>query len=712
MPETTAVETHYHVCDICEAICGLEIKVANGEVLSIHGDKDDPFSKGHICPKATALEDKQFDPDRLRQPMRRNGSDWQPIGWGEAFDTVAERLVAIRKQYGNDAIATYLGNPAYHGLENPVYGDGFLKSLGTKNRFSVASIDHLPRLMASYWMYGHPFFLPVPDIDRTEHLVVLGGNPVMSGGSMMAFPGFKDRVTALRRPGGKLVVIDPRRSETARIADEFHFIRPETDPALLLGILNTLAEERLFDLSALPDYLDGLPEVLEWVKPFTAERAAPVTGIEAQTIRHIARDLAAARRAILYGRFGTNTQSFGTINAWLIELINIVTGNFDRPGGVMFGKPAFDVLGSDAAGSYDTYQSRVSGRPECMGEFPVSIMAEEILTPGDGQIRALVMLAGNPVLSFPNGSKLERAFEQLEFMVAIDPYINESTRYADVILPPPGPLEVSRFDAVISVLSVRNVARYTDPVFPKSDDTLYDWEIFAGLSEAMARRQGAQPPPRVTPTEMLDAALRGGPYGKDTGHELALTLDKVRASRHGIDIGPLEPCLPDRLYTENKRVRCAVPRMKTDLRRVEKELFDDLRPDGLVLIGRRQLRSKNSWMHNYQRLVKGRDRCTLLMHPTDLEERELWDGQTVFVQSRVAEIQARVQASDEIMPGVVSLPHGWGHGRSGTRLAIANAHPGVSINDLTDDERMDPVSCNAAFSGTPVTVSASSKRSS
>jgi len=706
MSDAHPVETRYRVCDLCEAICGLRVEISRGEVVSIRGDADDPFSRGFICPKAIALQDKQNDPDRLHQPMRRHGSEWRAIDWQEAIDTVAERLVDTRSRYGNDAVATYFGNPAYHGLENPVYGDAFLRSLGTRNRFTVASMDQLPRVAVNQWMYGHAYLFGVPDLDRTEHLLVLGGNPLASMGSVMSTPGIKDRLSQLRRRGGKLVVIDTRRSETADLADEHHFIRPETDAALLLGMLNTMVTEGLVDLAALPDYVDGLAEVLRWIEPFSVARAATVTGIEAATIRRMAREFAAADRAVLYGRFGTNTQSFGTVNAWLIELINIITGNLDRPGGTMFARPAFDLLGDDPQGSFDTYRSRVSGRPECAGELPVSVMAEEMLTPGDGQIRALVVLAGNPVLSFPNGSALEQAFERLDFIVAFDPYINESTRYADIILPPPGPFEVPRFDVIYNLVAVRNTVRYNEPAFPRAAGVPAEWELFTRLQAAIAIRLGEEPPPLVTPDEMLDTALKAGPYGETAGHPLALDLEKLKASPHGIDLGPLQPCLPARLYTDDKHVRCALPEMRTDLDRVAKELFEREPTKELVLIGRRQLRSKNSWMHNYHRLVKGRTRCTLLMHPRDLAERQISDGQVVRVRSRVGEVRVPVQASNEIMCGVVSLPHGWGHGRAGTKLAIANAHPGVSINDITDAERMDAVSGNAAFSGTPVSVSA------
>jgi anaerobic selenocysteine-containing dehydrogenase len=705
MSQSNSVETHYRICDLCEAICGLEIKVSDGAIISIKGDKNDPLSRGHVCPKATALEDKQFDPDRLRQPMRRIGDDWESMSWPEAIEYTINRLAEIQDEFGADAVGTYFGNPAYHGIENPVYGVGFMQSLGTKNNFTVASMDQLPHAMVDYWFYGQAYFLSIPDIDRTQYLLVMGGNPLASMGSLMGAPDFKTRITALQNRGGKMVVIDPRRSETADVADEHHFIRPEADAALLAAMLNVMANENLLDLTALPDYIDGLPEIIENVTPFTAERAATVTGIEAETIKRLAREFAMAESACLYGRIGTNTQSFGTVSAWLIEVINIATGNLDRPGGMMFTKPAMDPFGDGPGGSYDTYRSRVSNRPECLGELPVAVMAEEIMTPGDGQIRAMVTLAGNPVLSFPSGSRLEVAFAQLDFMLAIDPYINESTRFADIILPPPGTLEGSRFDLIYNMLTIRNTARFNGPIFAKSDDSLYDWEIFAELSEALARKRGQDIPLRVSPEEMVDAGFRAGPYGEAAGHPMALTLDKVKASEHGIDLGPLEPCLPEQLYTDDKRIQCAVPVLMADLERMESELFEKTDADALVLIGRRQLRNKNSWMHNYERLVKGKDSCTLFMHPTDIQERQLRDGQIVRVRTRVGEISVPVTSSDEMMQGVVSLPHGWGHGRKGTRVTTANAHPGVSINDITDDSRMDPICGNAAFSGTPVTVS-------
>jgi anaerobic selenocysteine-containing dehydrogenase len=705
MAQSGVIETHYRACDICEAICGLEIKVSGSKIVSIKGDDNDPISHGHICPKATALEDKQFDPDRLRQPMRRVGDDWEAISWQEAIEITASRLVEIQGAYGNDAVGTYFGNPAYHGVENPVYGVGFMQSLETKNTFTVASMDQLPHAMVNYWFYGQGYFLSVPDIDRTDYLLVMGGNPLASMGSLMGAPGFKERTKKLQDRGGKLVVIDPRRSETADIADEHHFIRPGADTALLAAMLNVMVDEGLIDLGALPDYIDGLPEVFEKIKPFTAERAAPIAGIDVETIKRLSREFVAADSAGLYGRIGTNTQMFGTVSAWLIEIINIATGNLDRTGGMMFTNPAMDPFGDGPGGSYDTYRSRVSGYPECLGEIPVAVLAEEIETPGDGQIRAMVMLAGNPVLSFPNGSRLEAAFEQLDFMVAVDPYINESTRFADIILPPPGALEGSRFDIIYNMLTVRNTARFNEPIFPKAPSALYDWEIFAELGEAMARKKGQEPAPRVSPEEMVDAGLRAGPYGEAAGHPAALTLDKVRAENHGIDFGPLEPCLPERLYTDDKRIQCATPEVMADLERVESDLFSETGSDELVLIGRRQLRNKNSWMHNYQRLVKGKDRCILFMHPTDMQDRQLREGQTVRVTTRVGEISVPVSGSDEMMRGVISLPHGWGHGRKGTRMATANAHPGVSLNDITDDSRMDPICGNAAFSGTPVTVS-------
>ena len=688
--------THYRACNLCEAICGLAIEVVDDRIVTIKGDPADPFSRGHICPKAVALQDIQNDPDRLRAPMGRHGTEWRAIGWDEAFAVAAEGIASVIEAHGGDAVATYQGNPSVHNWGMMTHASAYLGLIRTKNRYSATSVDQLPFQLAAYWMYGHQLLLPIPDVDNTDYFLMLGANPLVSNGSLMTVPDVAKRLKAIQARGGKLVVVDPRRTETAAIASAHHFIRPGTDAAFLLGLLSTILDEGL----ARPiDHLDGFEAAARRILPFTAERAAGVTGVPADEIRRIARDFAAAPRAVCYGRMGVSTQEHGTLCQWLIQLINIATGNLDRVGGALVTKPAFDIVGAPGSrpGSYGRWASRVAGRAEVLGELPVAALAEEMLTPGVGRIRALVTLAGNPVLSTPNGRQLERGLGGLDFMISIDPYLNETTRHADLILPPTSALERDHYDMTFNLFAVRNVARWNPPVLPKPEGALDDWQILEGLGAALAGALGQEPKRLPKPARMLDAGLRAGPYG--------LSLEALQAAPHGLDLGPLEPSFPARLATADKRIQCAPPQLMAALETLEASLFGGPPPE-LVLIGRRHIRSNNSWMHNFERLVKGKPRCQLLMHPTDLGRYGFSEGQRVRVTSRVGSLDVEVAGTDEVMPGVVSLPHGWGHGRVGTSIAVAQAHAGVSANDLTDDTFIDQVSGNAALNGLPVAVAA------
>ncbi|HIE2413749.1 TPA: molybdopterin oxidoreductase family protein [Pseudomonas aeruginosa] len=696
---------HYRACHLCEAICGLAIETESDEggvprIRSIKGDPQDSFSRGHVCPKAVALQDIQDDPDRLRQPLRRVGSEWQPIGWDEAFALVASRLGEIRERHGNDAVAVYQGNPSVHNYGLMTHSNYFLGLLKTRNRFSATSVDQLPHHLVSQQMYGHGLLIPIPDIDHTDFMLVLGGNPLASNGSIMTVPDVEKRLKALKARGGRLVVVDPRRSETAAIADRHLFIRPGQDAALLLGILNTLFEENLGRPTPLP--VDGLERVREAVAVFDAESMSVRCGVPAESIRQLARDFAAAERAVCYGWMGVSTQAFGTLCQWLVQLINLVTGNLDRVGGALCTSPALDLVASTSGGHFGRWRSRVSGLPEYGGELPVAALAEEILGEGEGQVRALVTVAGNPVLSTPNGRRLEQALDGLEFMLSIDLYINETTRYADLILPPTAPLEHDHYDTTFNVFAVRNVTRFNEAVLPRPEGALHDWEIFVGLARAFAARNGLELKPTLEPQQMIDLGLRAGAYGDRSEHRLSLAT--LREHPHGIDLGPLRPNLAPRLKTVGQRIQAAPPLFVDDLQRFAAQPLPA--SDQLLLIGRRHVRSNNSWMHNYHRLVKGKPRHQLLMHPRDLEGRGLVDGQRVRVRSRVGSVEVEVAASSEMMPGVVSLPHGWGHARPGVQLAIARAQAGASANDLTDERHLDLLSGNAALNGLPVEVEA------
>ncbi|MGH8457009.1 MAG: molybdopterin oxidoreductase family protein [Stenotrophobium sp.] len=699
------VRTHYGACNLCEAICGLEFKVRDGKILSVRGDEADPFSQGHICPKAVALKDIHEDPDRLRRPVKRTPSGWQEISWDEAFDLVADRLLTVRTQHDANSIGVYLGNPSVHNYGSLTHAQQLTGPLKTRSRFSATSVDQLPHQLVAYWLYGHQLLLPIPDIDRTQYFLVLGANPMASNGSLMTVPNFRGRLKALRGRGGKMIVIDPRRSETAAVADEHHFIRPGADAALLFAILNTLFEEKLVKPAALENLLDGIDAVRGAIAPFTADRAAVATGIEAGTIRRIAREFAAAESAVCYGRIGVSTQAYGALCQWAIQLINIVTGNLDRPGGALFTTPAVDLVegAGSKPGHYAVWKSRVRGLPEFGGELPVAALAEEILTPGEGQIRAMITVAGNPVLSTPNGRQLDEAFAALDFMVSVDFYLNETTRHAHVILPPTCALEHDHYDLIFNVFAVRNTTRYNAPLFEKPEGTLHDWEIFSELGKRLSAKLGVKPGPAPRPDQIIDMSLQTGPYSAAKKHPQALSLKKLKEHPHGIDLGPLQPSLPARLQTADKRIHCAPPELLGDLPRAERDLLV-ARSSELTLIGRRHLRSNNSWMHNSERLVKGKDRCLLLMHPQDASARGFKDGERVRVQSRVGAVEVQLHATEEMMPGVVSLPHGWGHARGGVALQVAAEHAGISINDLTDDHRLDVLSGNAALSGVTVSV--------
>ncbi|MCB0559725.1 MAG: molybdopterin-dependent oxidoreductase [Lewinellaceae bacterium] len=692
--------THYRACNLCEAICGLAIEHENGKILSIRGDEKDPLSRGHICPKAVALQDIYEDPDRLKYPVRRTAAGWERISWEEAYDEVVTNLRKVQGKHGRDAIGAYFGNPNVHNLGSMLFSGPFTKALGTKNRFSATSADQLPHHVAALTMFGHGLLLPIPDVSRTHFMLIIGANPLVSNGSLMTAPGFARHMKGIQERGGTVVVIDPRRTETAEKADAHYFIRPGRDALLLLAMIHTIIKEGLVKLRHLGPILTGLEQVQEAADGFSPEFVAPHIGMEAAAIRRLARDFAQSPSAVCYGRMGASTQAYGGLCQWLINVLNILTGNLDREGGAMFTQPAFDQVGFTGSkgktGVFGRRRSRVSSLPEYSGEFPVAAMAEEILTPGDGQIRAMVTVAGNPVLSTPNGRQLDKAMAGLEFMAAIDIYINETTRHANIILPPTTGLETEHYDIIFHLLAVHNTAKYSPPLFEKEPEQRHDWQILQALTE----RLSGQPGNGMAPQPMLDFALRAGPH--------RLSLKQLIAEPHGIGLGPLQPCLPERLFTPDKKIPLAPDIFVQNISRLKEDMKNWAEIDTcdfpFELIGRRQLRSNNSWMHNAQRLMKGKERCTLLIHPDDARKKGITGGQEVQVVSTTGAIRIKAELSSDMMPGVVSIPHGWGHGLERVQMEVARAHPGISINDVTDHKRIDRLTGNAAFSGVPVRI--------
>jgi anaerobic selenocysteine-containing dehydrogenase len=699
-------------CPLCEANCGILVEHARGRVVRVTGDAEDPFSRGYVCPKAAGLGDVQHDPDRLRWPLRREGERWVRIGMEEALEEASTRIADIQRRFGHDALGFYRGNPGSHDYATLLFSTLFYRALDTRNRFSSGSLDSWPRLLTSYLMYGAQTVLPIPDIERTDYLLMLGANPAVSNGSIMTAPGARKRLTAIRERGGRIVVIDPRRTETAELSSEHHFIRPGTDVYFLLALLHTLHEERL----AAPEprvasRARGLGDVPALVATFAPERVAAATGIEALTIRRIARELGSAKRAVCYGRLGTSTQEFGTLTTWLMDVVNITTGNFDREGGAMFTTPALD-LGALAArlgrtGSFGRYRSRVSGYPEFEGELPTAALAEEMETEGPGRIRALVTYAGNPALSAPGSHRMQRALAGLDFMVSVDIYRNETTRHAHLIIPPTFGLEHDHYPAIFAALAVRNFAKYSPAVFPAEPGTLPDWRIQLELGQRLAAKRGGVAA-RARAAVLRRAVAAFGPkralaLALRRGNHPQVTLRHLEAHPEGVDLGPLVRRLPDILRTAGQVIEVVPRPMRDDLARAERRLAAPA-TDDLLLIGRRELRSNNSWMHNSQRLIKGPERCVLFVHPTDAHARGVKTGDLVTLASRQGAIEVAVRVTGDVMPGVVSLPHGWGHDDVGTALGVARTRPGVNVNVVTDAASVDELSGTTSFSGVRVQV--------
>ena len=714
----SSTETAFRSCNLCEAICGLTIEHDGRQVVSIKGDKDDPLSRGHICPKAIALQDIHADPDRLKTPVRRTENGFEPISWEKAFDLVESKLMQIREEHGDDSVALYLGNPTVHNSGALLFQKYLKRSLNTRNRFAATSVDQLPHHLAASLMFGHGMLIPIPDIDNTEYMLMLGANPAASNGSLMTAPDVKNRLKAITKRGGKVVLVDPRRTESAKLATDHHFIRPGTDVFLLAAILNSLFKNDSVNLGRLSSFTKGVEQLKTAVAEFTSQNVSQITGIEPATIETIATEFATAKRAVVYGRMGVSTQPHGGLCHWFINAINLVTGNLDRSGGQMFASPAVKLVGkTGTTREFGRWKSRVRGLPEFEGDLPVAVLAEEILTPGKGQIKALVTNSGNPVLSTPNGVQLEQALEQLDFFVAHDIYINETTRHADLILPSPSGLETDHYDFIFLALAVRNVSKFSPQIFAPEPGSMYDWQIMKELAlRLMPKPTGIADRLRLgiqkrilrwlTPDRLLDLGLKTGPYG---WFRKGLSLKRLRANPNGIDLGELQPVLPATLRTPDKKIDAA-PQVYLDhlkqavAPQVKAATESQSEANEFSLIGRRHLRSNNSWMHNSQRLVKGPDRCTLMMHPSDAERLNLVAGAPVTISSNVGSVTAPLEITDEIMPGVVSLPHGYGHHRAKTKLSVAAQHAGVSINDLTDDKIVDNLTGNAAFSAQTVRI--------
>ncbi|WP_405981424.1 molybdopterin-dependent oxidoreductase [Streptomyces sp. NBC_00158] len=751
------------ICPLCEATCGLTLTIEGTTVTGARGDRDDVFSRGFICPKGAAFGALDADPDRLRTPLVRRDGRLREVTWEEAYDAIAAAVPALVREHGAQSVGIVLGNPNAHTMAGALYPPLLVNTLGTRNLFTASTLDQMPKHVSSGLLFGDPFAIPVPDLDHTDFLLLIGANPVESNGSLCTAPDFPGKLKALRARGGTLVVVDPRRTRTAALADTHLAPRPGSDALLLAALAHTLLTEKLADPGALTEHAEGLRELTDALGSFTPEAVAPACDLPADRIRALARELAAAPTAAVYGRIGSTTVEHGTLASWLVDVLNILTGNLDRPGGALFPLPAAGPrprpAGPGRGFALGRWHSRVSGHPEAKSELPTAALAEEIETPGEGRIRALIVIGANPVLSAPDGRRLDAALAGLDFMVSVDPYLNETSRHAHVVLPPPPPSQTAHHDFAFNGFAVRNQVRYTRPAVPLEADRLDECEIHARLVLAVSGRHGSLQPSAVDdmaiqaalaketadrrsplhgadpaalaglltgesgPERRLDLMLRLGPYGDlfgaddrtrtraaaagdaagaVPGEAAGLSLERLLAHPHGIDLGPLRPRLPGLLRTRSGRIELLPEPIAAELPGLRAALA--ARPAALVLVGRRHLRSNNSWLHNVPALTGGSNRCTLQVHPADADRLGLADGGRARITADGGSLEAPVEVTDAVRTGVVSLPHGWGHDRDGTRLTVAGADPGVNVNQLLDGTRLDPLSGTAVLNGFPVTL--------
>jgi len=712
---------HYRVCNFCEAMCGIEVTLnkiesPTDEDIIIKPDKLDTFSKGSMCPKAPVMGALHNDPSRLRHPVKRAGKDWVQISWSEAYSTIENNLKRIQSESGKDAVASYLGNPIVHNMGMMLFIKSLTQAIGSKNVFSATSMDQLPHHFAAHYMFGHEFRIPVPDVDRTDFMILMGANPIASNGSIMTSAGIRERLQHIKERGGQFVVIDPRKTETAKIASAHHFIRPSSDVFFLLAFLHELFRNGHVDTGDIKKYLSGFEAIESVAQNVSPDRAEVLTGIPSDVLIKLADDYAKHDRAVLYGRMGLSTQRHGGLCHWLINTINIVSGHFDKPGGMMFPTPAIELARGKQRNTVGRWLSRVRKLPEFYGELPVSAMTEEITSPGQGQVKALMTVCGNPVLSTPGGHRLDAALPNIDFMFSIDNYINETTRHANIILPTPSGLEIEHYDLIFNLISVSNNVKYSEALLKPAEGQPYDWQVLKELIERLSPNGGGVFHALKTPRRIINWGLMLGAYGKLSHPSRwlsGISLKKVIDAKHGINLGPLVPRVPEGMMTPDKKIHLSpavfIERLQYVLeeQNFQTERNNVSRRDSseFKLIGRRHVSTNNSWMHQFRKLSLSKQvRCTAMINPEDAGNLGIADGDQLKVSSVNGEIVIPAELTDAMMTGVVCIPHGFGHTRAGTQIPHAEAKPGVSVNDITDHNHIDELTGNAAFSGTSVTI--------
>jgi anaerobic selenocysteine-containing dehydrogenase len=713
-----ATEEHVTYCRICEPLCGLLATVQDGRLVKLRPDPDHPLSKGFACPKGIAMAYVQNDPDRVTRPLRRGpDGDFEPVSWDVALDDIGARLRRVLNAHGASAVGWYLGNPSAFSYSHPIWVKGFMDAIGSPNLYSAGSQDVNSRFVASELLYGSPLIVPIPDLERTDLLLIIGANPLVSHGSVLTAPRIRDALHEIVARGGRVVVVDPRRSETAR-AFEHLPIRPDGDAWLLLSLLRTIFDERLEDTAAIERQSCGVDTLRALVEPHTPESTEPRTGISAASTRQLARDLATAGTAALYGRTGSCLGRHGTLVAYLIDALGVVTGNLDREGGAIFGTGAIKIehlLHRIGADSYDRYRSRIGGFPEVLGQLPASLMASEMTTPGHGQVRALFVSSGNPVLSVPNGEELEQALQRLELMVAIDLYVTDTSRHADYILPATTFLEREDFPSAFLTFSTKPFVQWTDPVLAPRGEARQEWQIIEEISKRIETTPASAWPLRalgrlgirISPKRLIDLGLRLGPKGDLFGlRRGGLSIARLRREPHGIVLGDRHPTgvLPKKLFHADKRVRLDSPLIVDEVAALGAQHRDD-QSLPLRLIGMRELRSHNSWMHNVPALMQGDRVHRARIHPGDAAARNIEDGAPCRIVSAHGSIELPAKVTDEIGRGTIAVPHGWGHvSRSGWRQAVQAGGANVNLLASSKPDDLERLAGMARLNGIPVRV--------
>jgi formate dehydrogenase len=710
-----ATEQHTTFCRICEAACGMVATVEDGRITKLRPDRDHPLSQGEACPKGVAMLEVHDDPDRVLHPMRRraDGEGFERVSWREAIADIGTRLRAVRDEHGGDAIGWYMGNPGAFSYSHPLWVKGFVDALGSKHYYTASSQDVSNRFAASALLYGSPALLPIPDLNRTKFLLVVGANPLVSHGSVLTAPRIRHQLDEIVERGGRVVVVDPRRSETARQYEHVP-VQPDSDAQLLLSLLHVIFDEHLEDTAAITEQSTGTQLLRNAAAEHPPEATESATGVPADTVRALARDIAAAESAAIYGRTGSCLGRHGTLVSFLLDALGLVTGNLDRPGGLVFGRPVIaldEVAHRGGLDSYGKVHSRIGGFPDVLGAMPASLMAEEITTPGDGQMHALFVSAGNPVMSVPDGDKLTRALVELDLLVSIDLYVNETNKHADYVLPAATFLE--REDLPIAFLGFYTTPfiQWTEPVVAPRGEARDEWETIDDIAGELGivplpipqlRMLGRRLTRWLTPQRLVELLLRTSAQGDLFGLRRGkLNLDVLRKHPSGIVVDEqiATGVLRKRIYTRDKRVNLQPQQLR--------EALDRLRDLGgadsggefpLRLIGLRELRSHNSWMHNSPMLMRGKRTHAARVHPDDAVAHGLSDGGGVRITSKHGSLEVAVKVTDEIVAGTVALPHGWGH-HGGWQ--VANAAGGANSNVLAGSavEDLEPLAGMAFLNG-------------